>query len=83
MNVPVQVEFGRVDEKPHVACSVRVSTSVFERIWQIVSKRKSRKLFGFNTRQGFESHPLRHSTHLRFAFDAGTLAHDRPPAQGK
>jgi hypothetical protein len=43
------------------ACSIRVSTAVFVRIWQIVRKVKSVKFFVFNNQQWFESHPLRQS----------------------
>jgi hypothetical protein len=44
---------------PNSACSIRVSTRAFVRIWRIVRKRKSRKFFVFNNQQWSESHPLR------------------------
>jgi len=42
------------------ACSIRVSTRGFLRLWRIVRKRESVKFFVFNNRQWCESHPLRH-----------------------
>ena len=37
-------------DQPPSACSIRVSTPAFERIWRIVRKRLSLKFFVFNTR---------------------------------
>jgi hypothetical protein len=50
--------------RQRAACSIRVSTSVFERIWRIVRKRKSVKFFVFKGQQWCESHPLRQSVSL-------------------
>lgn len=49
-----------------VACSIRVSTRAFVRIWRIVRKPKYVKFFVFNNGNGFESHPLRQHELLCF-----------------
>ncbi len=57
------------------ACSIRVSTVAFVRIWRIVRKPESGKFFRVNTRQHFESHPLRHPSPIaRFARGFGWQA---------
>jgi hypothetical protein len=52
-----------IDPTP-VACSIRVSTRAFVRIWRIVRKSESFKFFVFNNRQWCESHPLRQPVSL-------------------
>ena len=62
-----------------LACSIRVSTSVFERIWRIVRKPKALKFFAFNTRQGRESPTFARVTRERAT--VGTPASSLPCAQ--
>jgi hypothetical protein len=49
------------------ACSIRVYTTAFERIWRIVRNPKSVKFFVFNIQHWSESHPLRHLRSLTLA----------------